>query len=194
MANIDLNVTFTQTPASMKKDRRICGDAKLLYGDIAYLCREEGGCWASTKHLASVYGVSTRTIENWLTQLERYGYITRTMSENPYTGRTERLIIAADIELLQKQSERNQPSNTCTDLRNDSQQDAEPSATSCGAYSNTNNSSNNNSFNISYIKNIRKIQDSGGNVKSKFKNYDQREYTENFYTEMLEQMCRGDTG
>jgi len=55
----------------------ITDGAKLLYGDIAGLSKREGYCYASNAHLAEVAGVSKRTAENYLEQLEAAGLITR---------------------------------------------------------------------------------------------------------------------
>jgi DNA-binding transcriptional ArsR family regulator len=67
---------YTITRAEVRYDKRIPGNAKLLYGEIAAMSRKEGCCWASNRHFAELYGVSRSTVTNWVRALERAGYIT----------------------------------------------------------------------------------------------------------------------
>ena len=62
-------------PANIRYDESIPPNAKLLYGEITALCNAEGYCWASNKYFADLYGVTLRTIANWLRSLSEKGYI-----------------------------------------------------------------------------------------------------------------------
>lgn len=62
-------------PANVRYDESLPPNAKLLYGEITALCNAEGYCWASNKYFADLYGVTQRTVANWLRDLNSKGYI-----------------------------------------------------------------------------------------------------------------------
>jgi rubrerythrin len=64
-------------PASVRYDKDLCPNAKLLYGEITALCEKEGYCWASNKYLSNLYGVNRSSITNWINQLIKSGHITQ---------------------------------------------------------------------------------------------------------------------
>lgn len=66
---------FAIIPSSVRYDRRLTPNAKLLYGEITALCNEKGYCWAHNSYFAELYEVSTRSISKWINQLIEYGYI-----------------------------------------------------------------------------------------------------------------------
>ena len=66
---------YAVIPANVRYDESLPPNAKLLYGEITALCNAEGYCWASNKYFAELYGVTIRTIANWLRSLTDRGYI-----------------------------------------------------------------------------------------------------------------------
>lgn len=62
-------------PASVRYDKDLSANAKLLYGEITALCNKEGYCWATNNYFAKLYNVSARSIQTWLKQLIDKGYI-----------------------------------------------------------------------------------------------------------------------
>jgi hypothetical protein len=62
-------------PANVRYDSSLPANAKLLYGELTALCNAEGYCWASNAYFADLYGVSKKSISNWITTLSKRGYI-----------------------------------------------------------------------------------------------------------------------
>lgn len=62
-------------PAAVRFDESLPANAKLLYGEIKALCDQQGYCWASNHHFATLYSVKKETISLWLKQLRERGLI-----------------------------------------------------------------------------------------------------------------------
>lgn len=62
-------------PANVRYDKRLCPNAKLLYGEITALCNEAGYCWARNSYFTELYCVSERSVQKWIKQLINCGYI-----------------------------------------------------------------------------------------------------------------------
>ena len=66
-------------PATVRYDKEITPNAKLLYGEITALCNKEGKCWASNNYFSELYGVSKVSISKWINQLIKNGYLNSEM-------------------------------------------------------------------------------------------------------------------
>ena len=62
-------------PASVRYDKELTANAKLLYGEITCLCNKEGYCLCANSYFAKLYDVTNKTISTWISQLARKGYI-----------------------------------------------------------------------------------------------------------------------
>jgi hypothetical protein len=62
-------------PANVRYDNNIPANAKLLYGEITALCNERGYCWASNAYFAELYKVSKTSVSNWISGLQKQGYV-----------------------------------------------------------------------------------------------------------------------
>ena len=66
---------YSIIPATVRYDKELKANEKLLYGEITSLCNDKGYCWASNKYFSELYNVSTRSITEWVSNLESKNYI-----------------------------------------------------------------------------------------------------------------------
>jgi uncharacterized protein YpbB len=64
-------------PAPVRYSQNLSGNEKLFYGELSCLTHKCGHCFATNNYFAELYNVSERTIQNWLENLEREGFIKR---------------------------------------------------------------------------------------------------------------------
>ncbi len=62
-------------PANVRYDQSLSANAKLLYGEITALCNDKGYCWASNKYFSDLFGVSQKSISNWISTLVSKKYL-----------------------------------------------------------------------------------------------------------------------
>lgn len=85
---------YTVIPNQVCFDSNLNMGAKLLYGNIASFTMNNRVVFASNKYFAELYNVTPRTIQRWLEELLKNGYITieqRDTSEES-TSQTNRII------------------------------------------------------------------------------------------------------
>ncbi|QXP52552.1 helix-turn-helix domain-containing protein [Cellulophaga sp. HaHa_2_1] len=68
---------YSILPAPVRYDKRLTPNAKILYAEITSLTNKLGFCYASNRYFEDLYKVSTQSINFWLQQLEKNGYINR---------------------------------------------------------------------------------------------------------------------
>jgi uncharacterized phage protein (TIGR02220 family) len=71
---------FVVTPYPVLVDEQLSPSTKLLYGIVSSLTRKEGYCFATNEYISDSLGVSKRTVERGLKQLEEGEYIVRETS------------------------------------------------------------------------------------------------------------------
>ena len=62
-------------PAIVRYDPNLTANAKLLYGEVTALANEKGYCWAKNSYFSELYGVSERSVREWIKQLADLCYI-----------------------------------------------------------------------------------------------------------------------
>ena len=76
-------------PATVRYDKSLCPNAKLLYGEISALCNETGYCWATNEYFSTLYGVSKVSISKWISSLIQGGHIESDMKYKEGTKKIE---------------------------------------------------------------------------------------------------------
>jgi len=66
---------YAVLPANVRYDKNITPNAKLLYAEITALCNDKGYCWAGNAYFAELYGVTKTSILNWISNLQKNGYV-----------------------------------------------------------------------------------------------------------------------
>ena len=82
-------------PANVRYDKDLTPNAKLLYGELTALSNEKGYCWASNSYFSELYGVSKKTVSNWIASLDEKGFVKSEMiyKENSKEIKERRLYI-----------------------------------------------------------------------------------------------------
>lgn len=62
-------------PADVRYDEELSSTAKLLYAEISALQKAKGFCYARNSYFAEVFGISERTAQRTIRELEQRGYI-----------------------------------------------------------------------------------------------------------------------
>lgn len=86
---------YSVIPATVRYDKDLSPNAKLLYGEITALANARGYCWANNKYFMELYSLSERTIQNLIKQLSDKKYIDIVLEKN-----TNRKIFLADCPAI----------------------------------------------------------------------------------------------
>jgi hypothetical protein len=82
-------------PAEVRYDTELSANEKLLYGEISALSNKEGHCFASNAYFADLYKVDKRTIQRWLENLDRQGYVLIYVERDENNAVIKRYIVLA---------------------------------------------------------------------------------------------------
>ncbi len=93
---------FGIIPATVRYDKSLRANAKLLYSELTCLSEKDGYCYASNNYFAKLYEVDPSAISKWLKQLSDKGYI---KIEYSYSGKecTERRIFIIGESIAKNQ-------------------------------------------------------------------------------------------
>lgn len=74
---------YAVIPATVRYDKDLSPNAKLLYGEITSLANSKGYCWATNSYFMKLYNISSeRTIQILLKQLSDKNYISIHIEKN----------------------------------------------------------------------------------------------------------------
>jgi len=148
-------------PADVRYDPNLSPTAKLMYCEIRALSFKHGFCFAKNKYFEKAFGLDERQIRRILQQLKENGYIAIYKARNDEDGKIYRIIQVAGSKL---KTENRTKMSAKTGQK-------------CPQKPDKNVRHENNKNNINNI-NLNKINDSTQKSKNKFKNFPERQYTD----------------
>lgn len=83
-------------PASVRYDKNLKANEKLLYGEITCLANAKGYCYAGNAYFANLYDVDKTTVSRWVSNLEKCGYIKTQLIKRDDNQIVERRIYIAE--------------------------------------------------------------------------------------------------
>ena len=89
-------------PATVRYDKSLKANEKLLYGEITALSNKNGYCYAQNRYFANLYNVSIETVSRWLSHLQQLGFIQMEVKRNENKEVIARYIYIVDIPSHQK--------------------------------------------------------------------------------------------
>lgn len=93
---------YAVIPATVRYDKKLKPSEKLMYGEITSLTNTKGYCFASNRYFANLYNVTTHTVSQWITHLEKLGYIYKELIRDASKEIKERRIYIRDTPYIQK--------------------------------------------------------------------------------------------
>ena len=93
---------YSVIPATVRYDIRLKAAEKLIYGEITSLTNKKGYCYATNKYFADLYSVTSHTVSQWISHLDKLGYIHIELIKNVKKEIEERRIYIRDIPYVQK--------------------------------------------------------------------------------------------
>ena len=66
---------FSILTADIRYNEQLTANEKILYSEITALTNTKGYCTATNNYFSKIYKVDTRTIQRWLSNLIKHGFI-----------------------------------------------------------------------------------------------------------------------
>lgn len=66
---------YANIPATVRYDKELTANEKLMYGEITALASVKGRAWASNNYFAELYNVHKNSVSRWISNLEKRGFI-----------------------------------------------------------------------------------------------------------------------
>ncbi len=91
---------YSILPSSVRYDKTLKANEKILYSEITVLCNKKGYCYASNEYFANLYDVHKNTISVWINNLKNRGYIgTKIIYKNDDKTVDKRIIYLSEVIL-----------------------------------------------------------------------------------------------
>ena len=87
-------------PPRVRYDKDLGATSKLLYAEISAMADVTGFCWASNRYLGALMGITKRTVQTLLAELEEHGYVMIEVMRDEKTAVTERRLYITDAGLM----------------------------------------------------------------------------------------------
>ena len=87
-------------PPAVRYDKDLGATSKLLYAEISAMADVTGFCWATNRYLGALMGLTKRSVQMLLTELEDRGYIMIETLRNEKNEVTERRLYITDAGLM----------------------------------------------------------------------------------------------
>ena len=96
------NNYYAIIPATVRYNKDLKPNEKLLYGEITALANSKGFCFASNRYFAELYKVTIHTVSQWISHLEKLGYVNIELIKDDKKEIKERRIYISDTPYIQK--------------------------------------------------------------------------------------------
>ncbi len=93
---------YSIIPATVRYNNKLKPAEKLMYGEITSLTNMMGYCFANNKYFANLYNVTTHTVSQWISKLEKLGFIHIELVRDKKKEIKERRIYILDNPYVQK--------------------------------------------------------------------------------------------
>lgn len=99
----DIQISYYSIiPATVRYDTKLKPAEKLMYGEITSLANVKGFCYANNQYFANLYNVTTHTVSQWISHLEKLGYIKVEIIRDNKNAVIARNIYIVDTPYVQK--------------------------------------------------------------------------------------------
>lgn len=96
------NNYYAIIPATVRYNLDLKPNEKLLYGEITALANSKGFCFANNRYFAELYKVTIHTVSQWISHLEKLGYVKIELIRDNKKEIKERRIYICDNPYIQK--------------------------------------------------------------------------------------------
>ena len=100
---------YTILPAEVRLDKRLVPFERIIFSDIFTLANKKGYCYATNAYFSKAYGVSTVSVSTWISNLVKYGYLSRVYEYKDNTKMIERRKLYIKKDFMTYKSELNDP-------------------------------------------------------------------------------------
>lgn len=87
--------------ADVRYDKELKANEKLLYSEITALADRYGYCWASNQYFSELYGVSARSVSEWVSHLAEKEYIRVEIDNTDRSNSKRKIFIGYRRKLLE---------------------------------------------------------------------------------------------